>query len=159
MRILPVGLFFADLPDDELLDYVHRTSSLTHRHPRSQMACGFYCLMAAKLLKGLSIEDSYTQAIASSSQHYHTHCSHRKSPTSSGSSPGQSGTSRKMKLHRAGMSSTPSKQASGVFLIQTHFKMLSSRQSTSARIRIPQDVLPVALPEYIMDSRRFPKTG
>ena len=70
MRILPVGLFFVDLPDDELLDYAHRVSSLTHRHPRSQMACGFYCLMPARLLKRLTIEDSYRQAIASSSQHY-----------------------------------------------------------------------------------------
>ena len=33
MRILPVGIFFARQPSEELLNYVHRASSLTHRHP------------------------------------------------------------------------------------------------------------------------------
>lgn len=52
MRILPIGLRFADESPARLLEYSHRSSAITHRHPRSQLACGFYCLMVAQLLKG-----------------------------------------------------------------------------------------------------------
>ena len=52
MRILPIALRFASEPSERLLDFAHRASAITHRHPRSQMACGFYCLVAAGLLKG-----------------------------------------------------------------------------------------------------------
>lgn len=63
MRILPVGIFFANHPTEERLDAVHRASSLTHRHPRTLMACGFYCLMVNSLLKGSSPEEAYKYAI------------------------------------------------------------------------------------------------
>jgi ADP-ribosyl-[dinitrogen reductase] hydrolase len=82
MRILPIALRFASsdrghssrpgasggvspqsLPSDQLLDRAHRVSSLTHRHPRSQIACGFYCLMAAALLKGATPVDAYRTAV------------------------------------------------------------------------------------------------
>jgi ADP-ribosylglycohydrolase len=63
MRILPVGLRFAGVPSTRLLDYAHRVSSMTHRHPRSQMACGFYCLIAAALLRGLTPFDAYAEAV------------------------------------------------------------------------------------------------
>jgi len=46
MRILPVALRYADAPIEEMLFMAHRVSALTHRHPRSQMACGLYCCMA-----------------------------------------------------------------------------------------------------------------
>lgn len=63
MRILPVALRFADVPAAQLLDYAHRASGLTHRHPRSRVACGFYCLMAAALLKGSSPLEAYTASV------------------------------------------------------------------------------------------------
>jgi hypothetical protein len=63
MRILPIALRFADLPSDQLLDRVHRVSTLTHRHVRSQIACGFYCLMVAALLKGAGPFDAYQIAV------------------------------------------------------------------------------------------------
>lgn len=63
MRILPIALRFADVPAAQLLDYAHRASSLTHRHPRSQIACGFYCLMVAALLKGSSPLEAYTASV------------------------------------------------------------------------------------------------
>ncbi len=63
MRILPVGLRFADASVDSLLGYAHRASSLTHRHPRSQIACGFYCLMVAGLLRGLSPLEAYARSV------------------------------------------------------------------------------------------------
>ena len=52
MRILPVAIKFAGASTQEMLDGAHRSSSLTHRHPRSQMACGLYCLVARALLSG-----------------------------------------------------------------------------------------------------------
>jgi ADP-ribosylglycohydrolase len=63
MRILPIALRFADSSPDELLTYAHRASSLTHRHPRSLIACGFYCLMVAQLLKGSTPLDAYRSAV------------------------------------------------------------------------------------------------
>jgi len=65
MRILPVALRFAQSPPDELLEYLHFASCLTHRHPRSQMACGFYGLMVAGLLEGKNPADAYRHAVHS----------------------------------------------------------------------------------------------
>lgn len=63
MRILPVALRFAGAPTEQLLFYAHRASSLTHRHPRSQMACGYYSVMAAALLRGAGPLAAYHWAI------------------------------------------------------------------------------------------------
>jgi ADP-ribosylglycohydrolase len=63
MRIIPVGIFFASKPIDELLDAVHRAASITHRHPRTLMACGFYCLMVRALMEGRSPDEAYKYAI------------------------------------------------------------------------------------------------
>lgn len=70
MRILPVALRYVDEPIAELLDYAHRASSITHRHPRSQIACGLYCLMASALLKGFTPGDAYDYAIKEAKRHY-----------------------------------------------------------------------------------------
>ena len=70
MRILPVGIFFANHPVEELLSAVHRASSLTHRHPRTFMTCGFYCLMVRSLLEGSSPDEAYKYAIEQSMIHY-----------------------------------------------------------------------------------------
>lgn len=63
MRILPIALYFGKAPTTELLEYAHRASTLTHRHIRSQMGCGFYCVMAAALLEGFSPAEAYQAAI------------------------------------------------------------------------------------------------
>ena len=63
MRILPVTLWFASAPTATLLDAVHRASSITHRHPRSQMACGLYALLVRELLAGLAPEEAYHRAL------------------------------------------------------------------------------------------------
>lgn len=70
MRILPVGIFFARKPVEELLNYVHRASSLTHRHPRTLMACGFYCLMVSALLQGFTADEAYLYAIEQATIYY-----------------------------------------------------------------------------------------
>jgi ADP-ribosyl-[dinitrogen reductase] hydrolase len=51
------------VPPEELLDAVHRISSITHRHPRTLMACGFYCLMVRALMEGSSPDEAYKFAI------------------------------------------------------------------------------------------------
>jgi len=70
MRILPVGIFFARKPVEELLPVVHRASSLTHRHPRTLMACGFYCIMVSALLQGFTPDEAYLYAIEQATIYY-----------------------------------------------------------------------------------------
>lgn len=59
MRIIPAVLFCkfatADLSPDEQLAIIHDVSSLTHRHPRSQMGCGIYALILMELCDGRGI--------------------------------------------------------------------------------------------------------
>ena len=70
MRILPVALRFSRSPTDELLGYAHRTSALTHAHPRSQLACGYYCLMTTALLGGSAPNAAYGMANEAARRHY-----------------------------------------------------------------------------------------
>lgn len=53
MRILPVGLAYANDPD--LMEKASQLSSLTHAHERSRMSCAFYCLVVSELLHGEGI--------------------------------------------------------------------------------------------------------
>lgn len=55
MRILPVALRFprvSDVSDEELADIAHKISALTHRHARTRLACGYFCLLVRQLLTG-----------------------------------------------------------------------------------------------------------
>lgn len=61
MRILPLAYCWPKLSLEELLQLTHKVSCLTHAHPRSQMACGFYITLAVKLLQGLSLSDAFSQ--------------------------------------------------------------------------------------------------
>ena len=70
MRMLPVGVYFASSAVPEILNAAHRASSLTHRHIRSQMACGFYCLMISALLKGNDPKKAYHYAIGQAEERY-----------------------------------------------------------------------------------------
>ncbi len=63
MRILPLALRWPSLPVTELLARAHALSCLTHAHPRSQLACGFYTVLAARLLAGESPIAGYQQTI------------------------------------------------------------------------------------------------
>ncbi len=73
MRIMPVGLRFALAPMEELLDHVHRASAVTHRHHRSQMACGIYCLINAALLKGVAPAAAYASSVENALVAYERH--------------------------------------------------------------------------------------
>jgi ADP-ribosyl-[dinitrogen reductase] hydrolase len=52
MRILPVALVGRDLPPKELAARAMRASAVTHRHPRSQVVCALYVLVAQALIRG-----------------------------------------------------------------------------------------------------------
>lgn len=53
MRVLPLALWHTG-PDSELVRCAHLQSMPTHAHPRSLVACAFYCLTARGYLKKLS---------------------------------------------------------------------------------------------------------
>lgn len=61
MRILPVALRFASESPEQLVAIAHRVSRLTHGHPRSQLGCGYLCLLVAQLLSGLPPRLAYEQ--------------------------------------------------------------------------------------------------
>jgi len=52
MRILPAVLYFADSQESAMREAVCHISCLTHGHPRSQLACFLYSLLAKELLAG-----------------------------------------------------------------------------------------------------------
>jgi ADP-ribosyl-[dinitrogen reductase] hydrolase len=64
MRIIPVSLRFANSPTKQLLDWIHRASAITHRHPRSQLACGLYTLIIRQLLDGKNPSDALKNALS-----------------------------------------------------------------------------------------------
>ncbi len=70
MRILPVALRYADAPIEEMLFMAHRISAITHRHPRSQMACGLYCCMVKALLNGMTPPQAY-RFMVEQGQHFY----------------------------------------------------------------------------------------
>lgn len=51
MRVLPLALWHRG-SDAELVADAQRQSLVTHGHPRSQVCCALYCLMARRLLDG-----------------------------------------------------------------------------------------------------------
>ena len=63
MRIIPVSLRFASAPTKQLLDRVHRASAITHRHPRSQLACGFLTLVIRELLRDKQAPEAFAGAL------------------------------------------------------------------------------------------------
>jgi ADP-ribosylglycohydrolase len=74
MRIIPVALNAASLSVPEMLDRVHRASAITHRHSRSQMACGLYSLLVRRLLQS----DPATTAWAAAKSEFQNHYSGRQ---------------------------------------------------------------------------------
>jgi ADP-ribosylglycohydrolase len=63
MRILPVAVWFAAGQTADAIEAAYRFSALTHRHPRSQVGCAIFCLVARRLLAGVdavsAIDDAW----------------------------------------------------------------------------------------------------
>lgn len=64
VRTLPFVFCHDRLPFPDLLDRIHLISRITHAHPRSQMACGFYISIAIDLLQGYAPDEAYLRGIA-----------------------------------------------------------------------------------------------
>ena len=72
MRILPVAFRYNNFSISDMTTMAHRISSITHRHIRSQMACGLYCIMAKGLLNGMSPHEAYHYMIKQGELLYNT---------------------------------------------------------------------------------------
>ena len=69
MRILPAA-FQANLDDAGAITLAHDLSRLTHRHPRSLMACGLFTLLARRLLAGKAPAEAHRGAIRAGREFY-----------------------------------------------------------------------------------------
>lgn len=70
MRMLPIALRFASAPAKQLADRIHRASAITHRHPRSQMACVLLTLVIRELLDGQSPPEAFANGLSAFRSHY-----------------------------------------------------------------------------------------
>lgn len=59
MRILPVALYFSELPDGEFIQKLAEISCVTHGHTRSQLGCALYGILVKSLLAGESPVKAY----------------------------------------------------------------------------------------------------
>ena len=71
MRILPMALRFRDESAERLLELTHGASAVTHRHPRSHMACGLFCLVVRGLLRGQSAPEAHQDAARIFMEYYY----------------------------------------------------------------------------------------
>ncbi len=62
MRILPVAVYHWRRPPAHLAEQAMRWSAITHRHPRSQLACAYYCAVVQGVLHGSSPEKAIQAA-------------------------------------------------------------------------------------------------
>ncbi|MBL9005499.1 MAG: O-acetyl-ADP-ribose deacetylase [Myxococcales bacterium] len=82
-RVLPLALRFPRESDSTLALYAQRAATLTHRHSRVQIGCGYYAVLTKALLDGESPHGGYRRAnqfarayydssrYAEELQHYH----------------------------------------------------------------------------------------
>lgn len=76
MRILPILYYLQtkygnDLQEnDEIFDIVHNISALTHRHKRSQMACGIYISLASQLITNTRLDLAVESGIGIAMKYY-----------------------------------------------------------------------------------------
>ena len=75
MRILPAAFYLypkfgADVMSDETMETVHKISGLTHRHPRSLIACGIYISVAVRLIAGENLKDSIRFGVGTAFDYY-----------------------------------------------------------------------------------------
>ncbi len=78
MRILPLAFVANSLPYAELLDLAHNISSLTHRHPRSLVACGIYLSIAVELLNGRGVITAYERGSRKAQEFYNDSIYHNE---------------------------------------------------------------------------------
>lgn len=75
MRTMPIGLFLRakyrrKVLEPQAAEVIHKTSDLTHAHPRCEMACGIYCSVMFRMLDGGDLSDAVTEGIESALAFY-----------------------------------------------------------------------------------------
>ena len=75
MRTMPIGLFLRTKYRRKVLEpqaakVIHKTSDLTHAHPRCEMACGIYCSVLFRMLDGGDLFDAVTEGVESALAFY-----------------------------------------------------------------------------------------
>lgn len=80
MRILPVAFYLyetsavrkdeAEKAMEEIMNTVHKISSLTHAHIRSQIACGIYITIALELINTTSLTASIKEGLGKAFRYY-----------------------------------------------------------------------------------------
>lgn len=73
MRILPMAFYTRGMEAGERDRLAAEVSSITHRHPRSILACRIYVEIALRLLDGLSAVEAYLEGIAAIDERYAEH--------------------------------------------------------------------------------------
>lgn len=63
MRILPLSINLKNQTDEFIIEETSKSSSMTHGHHRSQLACAFYSLFLKRLLSGLDFSAAYQETI------------------------------------------------------------------------------------------------
>ncbi len=69
MRVLPLALWHRGT-DDELIQFAHLQSVVTHGHICNQVCCALYCLWAKRLTENYSMEEAYKLAVEKLRQIY-----------------------------------------------------------------------------------------
>jgi len=69
MRVLPLVIWHRG-SDEELVNFAHLQSMVTHGHICNQVCCALYCLWAKRLIEEYSIEEAYKLAVEKLRQIY-----------------------------------------------------------------------------------------
>jgi len=62
MRVLPLGLYFANAPRPKRIAAAMTCSMLTHAHPRSQCVCALFVEVATGLVRGVPMLDALAES-------------------------------------------------------------------------------------------------
>jgi len=70
MRIAPLIFYTKSLEIDDRMRIVHEVSSITHAHPRTLIACGFYVDYGINILNGFPKEEAYKKTVSFIKNYY-----------------------------------------------------------------------------------------
>ncbi len=70
MRILPAAFYFKKLPLKDFCEKIHKISAITHAHPRSLIACSFYCRIIVHIIEGEDKFKAYYSAVKEIEEFY-----------------------------------------------------------------------------------------
>lgn len=63
MRILPIGLRFRNAEAATIMRHAADASRITHAHPRSLVACGFYSVVISEVVNGAALPEAIHRAL------------------------------------------------------------------------------------------------